>query len=211
MERTELSGEAADDALLVEIHRLAHRHAWRIVRPRHVAEEVAEDVAQDVVLHCLIKVREGRWDIGDRELDPHIACLVRRRWKAIKHQRRARMERDMIFLRDIDASVRPWMDPEAKMEDAELQALWAATFEKLPPMRREAYELVRHRKWSYERAAERLGITPGGVHSHVVRAQNAFRVALRGRGVVMPREMAPRPATPTGWRRRSGNRSEPVG
>jgi len=208
METTELSGEAADDALLVEIHRLAHRYAWRIVRPRHVAEEVAEDVAQDVVLHCLIKVREGRWDIGDRELDAHIACLVRRRWKAIKHQRRARMERDMIFLRDIDASVRPWMDPEAKMEDAELQTLWAATFEKLPPMRRAAYELVRHRKWSYERAAERLGITPGGVHSHVVRAQNAFRVALRGRGVVMPLEKVGRPGRGRRGKRRQPRRGE---
>jgi DNA-directed RNA polymerase specialized sigma24 family protein len=210
METRDLSVEAEQDALLIEIHGLAHRIAKRVVRPRHVAEEVAEDVAQDVVLSCLIRLREGRWHLGDRALDAHIGCLVRRRWNAIRRQRRAGMERDMIFLRDLDASVRPWMDPEAKMDEAELNTLWAATFAKLPRMRRAAYVLVRHRKWSYARAAEKLGITPKGVHSHVVRAQRVFRDALRGRGGVMPPEMATRPTKRQGWRRRRANRSEMV-
>ena len=208
METAELSVEAGHDELLVEIHRLAHRIARRVVRPRHVADECAEDVAQDVVLYCLIRMRKGRWDLGDRVLDSHIGCLVRRRWNAIKRQRRAGMERDMLFLRDIDASVRPWMDPEAKMEEDELQTLWAATFAKMPPMRRAAYELVRHRQWSYARAAERLGITPKGVQGHVVRAQDAFRAALRGRGVVMPLEKVGRPGRGRGWRPRKRRRAE---
>lgn len=114
----------------------------------------------------------------------------------------------MIFLRDLDASVRPWMDPEAKMDEAELDALWAATFAKLPRMRRTAYELVRNRKWSYARVAERLGITPKGVHSHVARAQRAFRVALRGRGVVMPAEKAAKAGRKKRWKPRKRRTGE---
>jgi RNA polymerase sigma factor (sigma-70 family) len=186
MDTNDLSTEEGQNALIIEIHRLAHRIAKRSIRPRHAADDIAEDVAQDVVLYCLIRLRENRWDIGDRALDSHIGCLVRRRARTLRHRRIASMERDMEYLRDLEGSVRTWMEPEAKMDAEELHALCAATLAGQSRMGRAAFDLVRNRGWSYARAAEELGISRKGVQAHIVRAQAALRKALRGREMVVP-------------------------
>jgi RNA polymerase sigma factor (sigma-70 family) len=187
----DLGLEAGQNALVSMIHSLAHRAAKRQA-PRR---SDAPDAAQDVVLHCLRRIREGTWQgvrLVGGNLESHISCLVKRRLAVLKRQRRRGMERDMEYLRDLDAGVRTWMEPEAAIDDVELSALREATLKKLSTRCRAAFELVRNERLSYEMAAERLGVTPSTVKAHVIRAQGAFRAVLRERGVVVPKEKAPK-------------------
>ncbi len=206
METIDLSCEEGQNTLIVEIHTLAHRIAKRMAR-----RERAEDAAQNVVLYCLKRLREGRWDIGDRALDSHIGYLVRRQLRNLKRPEIPELERDYQYWWDRESTVHEWMDPELELEAAEIDAFREATLAKLTPACRTAFELVRNRDLSYAAAGAELGISADTVKKHIVSAQRAFRAALRERGMRVPPEMAPRPEKPKGWRRRRRNRPALVG
>jgi RNA polymerase sigma factor (sigma-70 family) len=183
MEEIDLGTEAGQNALALEIHVLAHRHAARLLKPRCDAE----DAAQDVVLWCLGELRKQRWDIGDRTLDAHICCLVRRRIAVLKRQRRRWMERDREYLRDLESSVHGWMDPEASFDATEVESARDEALGQLPPACRASFDLVRTENLSYESAAERLGVTTAAVKANVLRAQRTFRSVLERKGIEAPR------------------------
>src|SRR5690349_19684277 len=119
MESEQYADEAAQNSLMIEIHAMAHPMAKRLV-PRELE---AEDVAQDVVLDCVTRIREKTWRLGDRDLDCHIACLIRRRVRSLLKKRIAQMERDMEYLRDREGSVYEWMQPEIQLDAEEMDAL----------------------------------------------------------------------------------------
>jgi RNA polymerase sigma factor (sigma-70 family) len=183
MDGIDLGSEAGQDALVLEIHSLAHKHAARMRQPRGDAE----DFAQDVVLSCLGEIREGRWDIGDRDLDAHIACLVRRRIAVHTRQRRRRMERDMEHVRDLEGGVHAWMGPDVEFEATVIEEIEAEAFGKLPRVCRATFELVRNEDLSYASAAERLGVTAETVKAHIVKAQRMFRSVMERKGIAAPR------------------------
>ncbi len=175
----DLSQEANQNALILEIHTLAHRYARRRLRER----ADAEDVGQDVVLHCLQRLREGTWRLGSRSLPSHISCLVNRRIAVLKLRYSRWSLRDMEHLRDLQDSVREWMEPDAGFAAAKLETVYDTTMAKLPRACREAFDLVRVQNLSYETVAGRLGVTSAAVHKHVIRAQRTFRSALAVEGI----------------------------
>lgn len=179
MDAVDLTTEAGQNVLIVEIFGIAHRLARRWLRGRR---HDAEDVGQDVVLHCLEQLRACQWDIGDRTLEAHIGCLVRRRIIALRRARRRWMERDLEHARDLESSVRVWMEPDTAFEAAELHELYEATLRSLPPTCRKTYELVRSGGMTRVEAAERLGVTTDAVGAHVLRAHKAFQTAMETRG-----------------------------
>ncbi len=204
MDGLDLNLEADQNTLILEIHGLAHRYARR----RLVERADAEDVGQDVVLHCLRRLREGTWRLGDRSLKAHVSCLVNRRITVLGLRRRRWELRDMEYLRDLEASVREWMDPEAGLAAPALETVYDVTMAKLPQVRREVFELVRGENLSYETVAQRLGVTVAALKKHVLRAQRAFRSALAVEGIEVEKGWRPklrkgprrrrRPVEPTG-------------
>ena len=166
--------------MVIEVHRLAHYHARRLVRDR----DRAQDAAQDVVLNCLIAVREGKWSAGRRSLDAHVSCLVRRRLAVLRRDHGRAMLKDMEHVRDREPEVQLSREPELSSESAELEAKYAAAVKKLSPACLRAYELVRGEKLSYAEAAKQLGVGKETVKWHVVQAQREFQKAFgkrRGR------------------------------
>jgi DNA-directed RNA polymerase specialized sigma24 family protein len=194
--------EAGQNALSVEIHRLAHIMAWVIVGRR----SYTEDVAQDVVSHCLTRIREGTWRLGSRALDAHIACLVRRRAVVYRRRWRRRDARHMAYLRELEGGVRAWMEPGARMVSAQLRAVCAATLETLPRVWQETFELVRGENLSYTAAAKRLGVKPSTVKARVLRTQGAFREALSAEGIEVEKGRRPKVRDRPRRRRRAAAR-----
>jgi RNA polymerase sigma factor (sigma-70 family) len=186
MEGFDLRTTAGQDALAVEIHRLAHEAAQRQLRKKSSEEEDddglteinAEDVAQDVVLWCLERLRAGTFDLNGRIFDSHIRCLVRRRASVRKRQRGRRAARDMERVRDTDGVEKEWVEPGGEMDAAALDTAYAAALEKLTPACRRAYELVRGENLSYAAAGERLGLSPLTVKLQMKQALKAFQRAM---------------------------------
>jgi RNA polymerase sigma factor (sigma-70 family) len=178
------AAEAADNALLVEIHALAHRLAGRHATRRNLAE----DIAQDVVTHCLIRMREGRWNLHGRSLDSHISCLVRRRAFDLRRRSRVRAERDFKHLQELERHVGAWTGPDLSVEERDMALLENETLATLAPAYRAAYLLVKDAGASYAQAAEQLGLSIHTVKKYVLRGNRLFRRALRARGIAVPLE-----------------------
>jgi RNA polymerase sigma factor (sigma-70 family) len=207
MEGYDLRTTAGQDALAVEIHRLAHEAAQRQARVATLEDEEddglmeieAEDVAQDVVLFCLERLREGTLDLNGRVFDSHIRCLVRRRASVRRRQRGRRAARDMERVRDTDGVVKEWVEADGEMDSAALDKAYAAGLEKLTPACRKAYQLVRGEKLSYVAAGKRLGVSPETVKLQIKQAMKVFQRAMgkrRGpRGWIAYEPPAAKPAT----------------
>lgn len=173
MQQTAPSPARTGDTLVIEIQRLARRFA-----AKRVPSETADDIAQDVVLECLVKLRAGQWTVRHKDLSDFVRKVVRRRiadWLRRCDRERAR---NVEYAHELEERECAWMSPEQEYEARELEAVREQTLNELPEACRRAYLLVREEGESYERVAERLGVTRSMVSAHVVKAQRRFRRAL---------------------------------
>jgi RNA polymerase sigma-70 factor (ECF subfamily) len=173
--------DATIEHLLVQVIEIARDAAARIV-----SGDDADDVVQQVVMDCLIRMREHRWKVS-RE---HLTGVVRRMvlWRAIDgwRTRGRRRARETEHARELSEGTHAWMSPDLMHEDRELRDLQEQTLGAIPRVCRRAYVMVRLEDLSYEEAAERLGVSPRTVKSHVARAQRRFREELERLGIQAP-------------------------
>jgi RNA polymerase sigma factor (sigma-70 family) len=157
-----------DDAIVIDIARIAERRAREIV-----GEQRARDLAHDVVLECLVKLRAGTWKVAVSSLQAFVCRMVRRR--AIDAVRRSQRSdvRNGEHARERREGAHAWMSPELAMEERELLELHGRTLASLPSGCRRAYVMVREEEATYEAAAERLGLSPATVNVHVVSRERA--------------------------------------
>src|SRR5437764_715900 len=145
-----LSTMAAQDAIVVEIARLAARYARKLV-----TRDLAEDVAQDVVLECLMKLRARRWSTERAALPGLVRHMVRRRAMDTMRGIGRRAERDAEHARELSESLHGWMAPDVVIDVCELAAVHAEALASLPPRCRRIYMMVREERITYEVVAKR--------------------------------------------------------
>jgi len=171
-----------DDATIEHALVLATSIA-RDAASRIIDTEDAADIAQQVVMDCLIRMRDGRWNVALADMPRVVRRMVLSRaidgWRA--HSRRRARERE--HARESSEGARAWMSPDLMYEDGELRDLQEQMLAGIPRVCRRAYLMVRLEQLTYEEAAERLGVSPRTVESHVVRAQRRFRKELERCGI----------------------------
>jgi RNA polymerase sigma factor (sigma-70 family) len=177
------------DALLLHIETMALAQARDIV-PKHAVG----DVAHDVVLHCLVKMREGNWDVPPHDVTRHVRRMVLSRAVDDLRGRHRRDGRELIHGRELTRATHAWMSPEVITEERVLGDLLARKVAELPPRCRRAYVMVRERSVPYKAAAKLLGISPSAVSRHVVRAQRYLRSQLLASGIAAPPPRLGRPS-----------------
>jgi RNA polymerase sigma factor (sigma-70 family) len=176
------------DALLLHIEAMALAQARDIV-PKHAVG----DVAHDVVLHCLVKMREGSWDVLPHDVNRYVRRMVQSRAVDDLRGRHRRDGRELVHGRELTRTTRVWMSPEANTEECVLGDLYARKVAELPPRCRRAYVMVRERSVPYKAAAKLLGISPSAVSRLVVRAQRYLRSQLLASGIAAPPPRRGRP------------------
>ncbi len=173
-----------DEASLVEqVHASARELARRLVK----GKQRADDIAQDVALDFLLRLRSGH-EVKPEKLDSYVAAIVLRRRTDARLRRRRTAARDWVYLSEIAASRRAWMDPETQLQERELAELYERTLDSLPRRWREAFVAVREHDQSYAEAARTLGVSVKLIAKFITQAQGVFRGVLRERGIRVPRE-----------------------
>ncbi len=141
--------------------------------------------------------RVGRKPRDKSELEAYVAVLVKRAMIDLRRRERRAAERDAEYMREREASVHTWMDPEAQWMERECTALYDNTLALLPPPCAAAFVAVREDGRSYAEAAQHLGISVKMVAKHMTHAHRVFRRALLEAGFDVPREKAGKKKEPT--------------
>jgi RNA polymerase sigma factor (sigma-70 family) len=172
--------ESTEEQVLTEISTIARRYARRIADP-----DGADDLAQEVMLHCLLRMRTGRWRI-DVSLRAFVRAMVRKRRDMSYRLNQRRARRDAEHARERAESIHVWMSPDLIIQQRELDHFHAITLASLPTICRRTYMMVREQEVSYQVVADRMGRSRASVCSHVVAAQRRFRLKLLEEGIAMP-------------------------
>ena len=176
MERENVEGE---DAVLGEVTRWARNYA-RVT----VHADAADDVAQDVVVALFEKMRSGKPMPSGARLRGLVRRMVRCRLIDELKRDRRRSEREARYARDGMKRRPVWMSPEAEFDDSELRRVRESTLNELPGRCRRAYVMVQEQRFSYERAAQALMVSPATIASYIVVAHRALRRRMEELGIV---------------------------
>ena len=158
----------------------AGRLAERYLRPgRAVALAIvgdlaaAEDVAQDAFVYAIERIDDLR---QPERFGGWLMQIVRNRSR--NHVRDRKSDRHVTLDRVAFRSGAP--SPEREAERTELRELLLAALAELPEERREVVLLHDLEGWTHREIAERLGLPPGTVRSHLHYPRRAMRERLRG-------------------------------
>jgi len=180
----------SEETFLVDVTTIAGQFASLFMR-----QADADDIVQDVVLDCLATLREGGSPFDVQEHVGLVKTMVLRRFLNSVRGDDRRASRDAEHERDRSDSTHVWMEPDLGIEACEIEQFFERVVASLPPMCRRVFVMVRTEGASYQLVANLMGISRASVQSHVVTAQQRFRVALREEGVTLPaRYTANRPA-----------------
>ena len=166
-------GDERAFGLLVEKYRRAAYAVAYSVTGRH---EDAEDAAQESFLVALQRLEECR---SPERFAGWLMTIVRNRSRNLVRRETLR-ETDPVPL---SASTR-LPTPDRDTERSELQAVLRSALDALPEVQREIVLLHDLEGWKHREIAERLGLPPGTVRSHLHFARKALREALGGQAVV---------------------------
>jgi RNA polymerase sigma factor (sigma-70 family) len=169
------------DALLIRIDAIALARAREIV-VRHAAA----DIAHDVVLECLVKIRDGTWDVAPDDLIRCVRRMVQSKAVDQLRQRQRRDERESEHAKQVEAIMHAWMSPDQSTEERELEAVEECALAELPEEDRITYLMARGRGESYAAIATQLGLSESAVCRRIVKARRGLRSRLRARGIVPP-------------------------
>jgi DNA-directed RNA polymerase specialized sigma24 family protein len=104
------------DALLAHIDVIALACARE-----KVGRQAAPDIAHDVVLECLIKIRDGIWDVAPDDLVRCVRRMVQSKAVDQLRQRQRRDGRELEHAKQVEAVMRAWMSPDQSTEERELE------------------------------------------------------------------------------------------
>ena len=173
LRRLKQDDERAFDALFRHYSALVYRFAYSYLKSRPAAEEIVQE--------CFIKIWEKRSQL--HEDVPLKGYLFTTAHHAILNE----LRRDQHHLR-LHGQVAA-TGPESVANEAEYQemeALYHAALQRLPPKQREVFELSRQQGLSYPEIAERQGVSVKTVEAHIMQALKTMRsyFRLHGGGVL---------------------------
>jgi RNA polymerase sigma-70 factor (ECF subfamily) len=170
LRRLKQDDERAFDALFRHYSALVYRFAYSYLKSRPAAEEIVQE--------CFIKIWEKRAQLRD-DL-PLKGYLFTTAHHAVLNE----LRRDQHNLRlhgQVAAAAGPASVPN-EVEYQEMEALYQAALERLPPKQREAFLLSRQQGLSYPEIAERQGVSVKTVEAHMVQALKTMRLYFRLHG-----------------------------
>jgi RNA polymerase sigma-70 factor (family 1) len=170
LRRLKQDDERAFDALFRHYSALVYRFAYSYLKSRPAAEEIVQE--------CFIKIWEKRAQLRD-DL-PLKGYLFTTAHHAVLNE----LRRDQHNLRlhgQVAAAAGPASVPN-EVEYQEMEALYQAALERLPPKQREAFLLSRQQGLSYPEIAERQGVSVKTVEAHMVQALKTMRSYFRLHG-----------------------------
>lgn len=173
LRRLKLDDERAFDALFRHYSALVYRFAFSYLKSRPAAEEIVQE--------CFIKIWEKREQLRDDV--PLKGYLFTTAHHAVLNE----LRRDQHHLRlhgEVAAGSSSSVTNEAEYQ--EMEALYLAALDRLPPRQREAFELSRQQGLSYPEIAERQGVSVKTVEAHIMQALKTLRkyFNLHGGGVL---------------------------
>jgi len=173
LRRLKQDDERAFDALFRHYSALVYRFAFSYLKSRPAAEEIVQE--------CFIKIWEKRAQLRDDV--PLKGYLFTTAHHAVLNE----LRRDQHHLRlsgEVAAAGPASVANEAEYQ--EMEALYAAALDRLPPKQREVFVLSRQLGLSYPEIAARQGVSVKTVEAHIMQAlktmRNYFR--LHGGGVL---------------------------
>ncbi|MDO7849990.1 RNA polymerase sigma-70 factor [Hymenobacter convexus] len=169
LRRLRLSDERAFDALFRHYSALVYRFAFSYLKSRPVAEEIVQE--------CFIKIWEKREQVRDDQ--PLKSYLFTIAHHAVLNE--LRRDQHHLRLQGQVAAGRPEsVTNEAEYE--EMENLYQAALEQLPPKQREVFVLSRQQGLTYPEIAEMQGLSVKTVEAHIARALKTMRSYLRLHG-----------------------------
>jgi len=174
LRRLKQDDERAFDALFRHYSALVYRFAFSYLKSRPAAEEIVQE--------CFIKIWEKRAQLRDDV--PLKGYLFTTAHHAVLNE----LRRDQHHLR-LHGQVAAAAGPASVANEAEYQemeALYAAALDRLPPKQREVFVLSRQLGLSYPEIAERQGVSVKTVEAHIMQALKTMRsyFKLHGGGVL---------------------------
>ena len=169
LRRLKEDDERAFDALFRHYSALVYRFAFGYLKSRAAAEEIVQE--------CFIKIWEKRTELRDDV--PLKGYLFTTAHHAILNELR-RDQHQLRLAGQVAASGPASVANEAEYQ--EMEALYLAALEKLPPRQREAFMLSRQQGLSYSEIADRQGVSIKTVEAHIVQALKTLRTYFRLHG-----------------------------
>ena len=169
LRRLKEGDERAFDALFRHYGVLVYRFAFGYLKSRPAAEEIVQE--------CFIKIWEKRTELRDDV--PLKGYLFTTAHHAILNELR-RDQHQQQLAGQVAATGPVSVANEAEYQ--EMEALYLAALDKLPPRQREAFMLSRQQGLSYSEIAERQGISTKTVEAHIVQALKTLRTYFRLHG-----------------------------
>jgi RNA polymerase sigma-70 factor (family 1) len=173
LRRLKQDDERAFDALFRHYSALVYRFAYSYLKSRPAAEEIVQE--------CFIKIWEKREQLRDDI--PLKGYLFTTAHHAVLNE----LRRDQHHLRlhgHVAATSPASVANEAEYQ--EMEALYLAALDRLPPKQREVFVLSRQQGLSYPEIAERQGVSVKTVEAHIMQALKTLRkyFNLHGGGVL---------------------------
>ncbi|MGI4832782.1 MAG: RNA polymerase sigma-70 factor [Janthinobacterium lividum] len=173
LRRLQEDDQRAFDALFRHYSALVYRFAFGYLKSRAAAEEIVQE--------CFIKIWEKR---GQLRVDVPLKGYL---FTVAHHAILNELRRDQHQLRlagEVAATGHPSVANEAEYQ--EMEALYLAALNELPPKQREAFMLSRQQGLSYPEIAERQGVSVKTVETHIMQALKTLRLYFRlhGGGVI---------------------------
>ena len=174
LRRLKQDDERAFDALFRHYSALVYRFAYSYLKSRPAAEEIVQE--------CFIKIWEKRAHLRDDV--PLKGYLFTTAHHAVLNE----LRRDQHHLR-LHGQVAATAGPASVANEAEYQemeALYQAALDRLPPKQREVFVLSRQLGLSYPEIAARQGVSVKTVEAHIMQALKTLRsyFRLHGGGVL---------------------------
>ena len=136
------------------------------------SSELAEDIVQEVFL----KLWEGRHKLTEvNSFRSYLFTICKN--TTLSYLSRAAVERD-IKNKIIAAAPTHHSDTEHTILYNEFEEVLYQAIEQLPPQRRQIFTLCKLEGKTYEEVANHLGISPGTVNDHIVKATKSIREFL---------------------------------
>ncbi len=173
LRRLKQDDERAFDALFRHYSALVYRFAYSYLKSRPAAEEIVQE--------CFIKIWEKRAQL--REDMPLKGYLFTTAHHAVLNE--LRRDQHHLRLHGQVAATGP-TSVANEVEYQEMEALYLAALDRLPPKQREVFVLSRQQGLSYPEIAERQGVSVKTVEAHIVQALKTLRkyFKLHGGGVL---------------------------
>ena len=173
LRRLKQDDERAFDALFRHYSALVYRFAYSYLKSRPAAEEIVQE--------CFIKIWEKREQL--REDIPLKGYLFTTAHHAVLNELR-RDQHHQRLQGQVAAASPASVANEAEYQ--EMEALYLAALDRLPPKQREVFVLSRQQGLSYPEIAERQGVSVKTVEAHIMQALKTMRkyFNLHGGGVL---------------------------